>query len=40
MNDDTVVNVGDQAAALKSLPPLPGMPRRPAEERPWFRVRG
>lgn len=40
MNVYTMVNVSDQAAAVESLPPLPGMPRRPAEERPRLRVTG
>jgi hypothetical protein len=40
MNVYTVVSVSDQAAAVESLPPLPGMPGRSPEERPRLRVTG
>jgi hypothetical protein len=38
MNVYTMVNVSDQAAAVESLPPLPGAPRPPAIERPRLRI--
>jgi hypothetical protein len=36
----TMVNVSDQAAAVESLPPLPGIPHGPAVERPRLRITG
>jgi hypothetical protein len=40
MNVYTMVNVSDQAAAVESLPPLPGVPQMPVNERPRLRVTG
>jgi hypothetical protein len=40
MNVYTMVNVSDQAAAVESLPPLPGVPQMPSIERPRLRVTG
>jgi hypothetical protein len=36
----TMVSVSDQAAAVESLPPLPGIPHVPAIERPRLRIAG
>jgi integrase len=40
MNVYTMVNVSDQAAAVESLPPLPGIAHAPAVERPRLRITG
>jgi integrase len=38
MNVYTMVNVSDQAAAVESLPPLPGTPQMSTLEHPRLRV--
>ena len=40
MNVYTMVNVSDQAAAVESLPPLPGIPHVPAIEHQRLRITG
>jgi hypothetical protein len=40
MNVYTMVSVSDQAAAVESLPPLPGIPHTSATERPRLRITG
>jgi len=40
MNVYTMLNVSDQAAAVESLPPLPGIPHMPALEHPRLRITG